>query len=87
MPNIKSAIKRMKTSEKKRIANAAEKSRVRTARRTVTEAVSAGDRAAAESSFKAYCSMLDKAVKHGTIKANAANRRKSRLHAGMAALS
>jgi len=78
MPNIKSAKKRMRTSEKRRVENRAVKTRITSARRAVMEAAAAGDQAKAMSAFKTYCSVLDKAVKKGTLKKNNAARRKSR---------
>ena len=86
MPNIKSAKKTMRTSEERRQANFAEKSRLTGTRRKFLEAVAGGDKSAGESLFRTYCSHLDKAVKRGTIKANNANRRKSRAAAKLAAI-
>ena len=42
MPNIKSAKKRMRSSEKQRVGNLAMKTKVRTARRKTREALAAG---------------------------------------------
>ena len=43
MPNIKASIRSVKKDEKRRVKNAAEKSRVRTASRHVLDAVDAGN--------------------------------------------
>ncbi len=86
MPNIKSAIKRVKTSEEKRKRNMANKSRVNTARRTYVKALEAGEGAAREEAFKKFCSEVDRAAKNGTISKNAAARRKSRAFAKLAAI-
>ena len=79
MPNIKSAKKRMITSEKSRQSNIATKSRVSTERGKLLQAIEAGDKTESNKLFRVYCSVLDKAVKKGVIKANAADRRKSRI--------
>lgn len=81
MPNIKSAAKRMRTSRKSAEGNKATRTRVSSCRRELREAVAGGDKARSEQAFRAYCSVLDKAAKKGTIKANNASRRKSRAAA------
>jgi len=81
MPNIKSAKKRMRTSEKRRVENRAIKTRLTTARRRIIEAAGQADQSKAQAAFKHYCSILDKAVKKGTIKRKNAARRKSRAAA------
>ena len=78
MATTKSAKKRMKTSRAKHETNKSLKTRIKTARRNLTDAVAAKDRAAGEKAYRLYCSAVDKAVKRGTIKANNADRRKSR---------
>jgi small subunit ribosomal protein S20 len=87
MPNIRSAVKRTKTSERKCQANRSVKSRARTARTNLLEAVSNGNREEAEKLFRELCSVLDKAVKRGVLKANTAARRKSRAAARLAGLA
>lgn len=84
MPNIKSAAKRMRTSRKNAGANKAVRSLISSRRRTLREAVAGGDKAKSAKAFRDYCSVLDKAAKKGTIKANNANRRKSRAAALLA---
>ena len=78
MPNIKSAKKRMLTSEKSRQGNTAAKSLIITQRRKLYDAIITGEEASIKDALNKYNSALDKAVKRGAIKANAANRRKSR---------
>jgi ribosomal protein S20 len=85
MPNIKSAIKREKTSEKSRQANASNKSRLNTARRAFLAAASEGDEASRLEAFKKFSSAIDKAAKVGVISKNAVARRKSRAFAKVAA--
>ena len=87
MPNIKSASKRIKTSEKAAERNRVLKGGASTARRKLYEAIAAGDATASTAAYRAYCSVLDKGVKKGVIKANNANRRKSRAAARLATLS
>jgi len=78
MPNIKSAKKRMRSSERQRVGNQVVKSKVNTARRKTREAVAAGSAEPASEAVRTYSSALDKAVKRGVIKKNTAIRRKKR---------
>jgi small subunit ribosomal protein S20 len=80
MPNIKSAIKRVKVSEKRRLRNASQKSALRTAVKAFETAVSS--EALVNASKK-----LDKAASKGLIHKNAANRKKSRLAKKLNALT
>ncbi|GEN33293.1 MULTISPECIES: 30S ribosomal protein S20 [Aneurinibacillus] len=79
MPNIKSAIKRTKTIEKRRAHRAAQKSALRTAIKGVEAAVAAGNLEAAKTALQVAGKHLDKAVTKGLIHKNAASRKKSRL--------
>ncbi|WP_139490427.1 30S ribosomal protein S20 [Brevibacillus dissolubilis] len=79
MPNIKSAIKRTKTIEKRRAHRAAQKSDLRTALKNFEKAVLANDVELAKSSLLVAVKKLDKAATKGLIHKNAANRQKSRL--------
>jgi small subunit ribosomal protein S20 len=80
MPNIKSAKKRMRIEEKRRLRNNAVKSTVRT---YVTKARNAISHAPAEETtevtIREAISNLDKAVSKGVLHRNNAARRKSRL--------
>lgn len=87
MPNIKSAVKRVKTNEKKRALNASHKSALRTAVKQSEVAVQGTDLAAAETAFRFASKKLDKAVTKGIIHKNAAARKKSRLAKQLHALS
>jgi len=84
---LKSTEKRVKTSEKSREANKAVKSRITTIFNKLQVAISEGNKAETKEIFRLYSSILDKAVKKGVIKKNAANRRKSRVSAKLAILS
>ena len=78
MANIKSALKRIRSSETRRVGNLTVKTRVKTARRKTSEALSAGVVEPATEAVRNYSSVLDKAVKRGVIKKNTAIRRKTR---------
>jgi small subunit ribosomal protein S20 len=78
MPNIESAKKRLRTSEKARQGNKSVKSRITTTRRKFYATVTGDDKAAAVAACTTYSSALDMGVKRGAIKKNNANRRKSR---------
>ncbi len=78
MANIKSAQKRIRSSEKRRVGNLAVKTRVKTARRKTNEALSEGSVETAAEAVRNYSSVLDKAVKRGVIKKATAIRRKTR---------
>jgi len=79
MPNIKSAIKRVKTTEAKNAQNTTAKSAMRTAVKKVEAAVTVNDAAAAKEALVNAASKLDKAAAKGLIHKNAAARKKSRL--------
>jgi len=79
VPNIKSAIKRVKINEAKNAANATAKSAMRTAVKKVDAAVVANDATAAKETFVEAARKLDKAAAKGLIHKNAAARKKSRL--------
>ncbi|MHA6483699.1 30S ribosomal protein S20 [Paenibacillus sp. strain BS8-2] len=79
MPNIKSAIKRVKTNEKRRALNASQKSALRSAVKSADQAIGGTDVAAAKAALLVATKKLDKAVTKGLIHKNAAARKKSRL--------
>ncbi|MFF2887800.1 30S ribosomal protein S20 [Paenibacillus sp. NPDC057967] len=87
MPNIKSAIKRVKTSEKRRALNASQKSALRSAVKTADQAIAGTDVDAAKAALITASKKLDKAVTKGLIHKNAASRKKSRLAKRLNALS
>ncbi len=87
MPNIKSAVKRVKTAAKANLRNRSVKSELLTYRRKVETAIASGDKAAATSAVSAYASKLDKAAKKGVIKRNTADRKKSRTTLALAKLA
>lgn len=79
MPNIKSAIKRVKTSDKKYAQNMSQKSALRTALKAFDVAVESKDLDNAKSALLNATKKLDKAVTKGLVHKNAAARKKSRL--------
>lgn len=87
MPNIKSAIKRVKTNEKKRQLNASHKSALRTAVKAVETAVVNNEVDNAKQALLLAARKLDKAAGKGLIHKNAAARKKSRLAKRINALS
>ena len=87
MPNIKSAIKRTKTNEARRVRNASQKSALRTAVKQADQAVVGTDVAAAKAALVVAQKKLDKAVTKGLVHKNAAARKKSRLAKKLNALS
>ena len=78
MPQIKSSIKRVKTTATANKRNAAELSKLRTAVRKFNEAVENDAKDVLDLEVKA-ARALDKAVSKGLISKNKANRDKSRL--------
>ena len=87
MPNIKSAIKRVNTNEKRRALNASQKSALRSAVKTADQAIASTDVEAAKAALIVATKKLDKAVTKGLIHKNAASRKKSRLAKKLNALS
>jgi small subunit ribosomal protein S20 len=87
MPNIKSAEKRMRTAEIRRAKNQSVKSALLTSRQKLYAAMEKGETSKLDEYYRGYCSLLDKAVKKGTITANTASRRKSRATHRLAALA
>lgn len=87
MPNIKSAVKRVKTNEKRRMLNASHKSALRTAVKAADVALTSNDVENAQAALVNATKKLDKAVTKGLIHKNAAARKKSRLAKKVNALS
>ena len=85
MANIKSQIKRNKTNEKAHERNKAVKSELKTAVRRTRDAITAGDKAAAEKALGTATKKLDKAVSKGIIHQNQAANRKSAIAQQVAA--
>jgi small subunit ribosomal protein S20 len=86
MANHFSALKRARQTEKRTATNRANASRLRTALRTLRETIEKGDKQAAEQTYRATVSALDKAIQKGTLHENTAARYKSRLGARVGAM-
>ena len=83
MPNIKSAMKRVKVSEKKNLRNRMGNSGGKTAVKKYYAAVNEGV-APASAQLSATTSAIDKAVAKGVMHKNTAIRRKARLAKALA---
>lgn len=81
MANIKSAEKRALQTIKRRARNMAARSKLRTAIKSVVNAVQAGDKADAKAKLKAAAPVIDSMVNKGVIHRNKAARHKSQLNA------
>ena len=86
MPNITSAKKRARQSEKRRIRNKHQRSGMRTAVKSVVYAIEAGEKETAVTALKVAVPALDKAVTKGLIHKNKAARHKSRLAGRIASM-
>ncbi len=81
MANIKSAMKRIRQTQKQTLRNKEIKSRLRTFCKRVITAVDNGDKEAAQSALKAAVSELAISARKGIIHKNQASRRTKRLNA------
>ena len=79
MPNIKSAIKRVKTIETKTSENTMIKTAYKTAVKNFMNEVENGNKEKATELFKIATKAVDKAANKGVIKANTASRKISSL--------
>lgn len=79
LANIKSAMKRVKVTEKQNLRNRMVKSALKTSIRRYDEALRSGDQAAAEKAYVNAVSTVDKAASKGVIHKNAASRKKAQL--------
>lgn len=86
MANHKSALKRMRQNEKRRLHNRIFRSRARTLVKKARIEIAGGDLEAARAATRAAIRDLDKAASRGTIHRNNAARRKSRLMKHLATL-
>jgi small subunit ribosomal protein S20 len=85
MPNTKSAERRVRANEKKRLHNRSIKSKLRKLERGYETSLSSGDKEEAQKALRTVHSALDKAVKSGVLARPTVNRRKSRLAGRLAA--
>ena len=75
----KSAEKRQRQNEKRRLRNKMEKSAIRSTAKKVLVASQAKDNAAADSALKEMIKRIDTAARKGIVTKNAAARKKSRM--------
>jgi len=85
--NIKSAKKRARQGEDRRLHNVALRSRMRSAMKKVLKAIQAGDKTVANAEFRTAGSAIDKAASKGLIRKNRAAQYKSRLNSRLKAMS
>lgn len=79
MAHHKSAIKRNRQNENRRLRNRAVKTQVKTATKNLTLAEKSGDTEAMASELRRAKSVIDKAAKKGVLHSRTASRKKSRL--------
>jgi small subunit ribosomal protein S20 len=79
MPNHKSSEKRVRQSEKRRVINRGNRSKVRTYIKKMRTALDSGKSEEIQSVLPEAISVIDKAVQKGVMHKNAAARYKSRL--------
>lgn len=79
MPNIKSQEKRVITNDKRRLANAKQKTKIKTAVKAVKAAVEANDKDAANVAYATASKYLDQAITSNVYHKNFVSRKKSRL--------
>lgn len=79
MANIKSAIKRIKTNQKRRERNLVQKKAIRLSIKHLDRAIAAGDIDTALTRYHDVAKVLEKAATKGAIHRNKAARKKSRI--------
>jgi small subunit ribosomal protein S20 len=79
MANIKSARKRARQAQVRRVHNMSLRTAVRTAIKNVKKAVAGGDKAAAAGALRDSQRVIDRVVAKGVLHRNAGDRHKSRL--------
>lgn len=81
MPNHKSAEKRVRQNERRRVVNRTNRTKLRTSIKKFRSALKAGDAGKVGGLLPQTVSEIDKAVQKGVLHRNAAARHKSRLTA------
>ena len=87
MANTRSAKKRIRQNEKRRVRNQSDRTRARNYVRRERAAVESGDPEAASAAVRLAASELDRAATKGVIHSKNAARRKGRLMKQLAALA
>ncbi|MGO8694303.1 MAG: 30S ribosomal protein S20 [Rectinemataceae bacterium] len=75
----KSAEKRQRQNEKRRLRNKTEKTAIRSSAKKIVTAALGKDKAAAETALKDMIKRIDTAARKGIVKKNSAARKKSRM--------
>ena len=83
MAHSKQANKRIRQSERDRLANKAKMTRMK----TETKKLMAGDKGKAQELLSTVCKVIDKAAKHSIIHQNTASRKKSRVTRAVASMA
>jgi len=86
MANHVSSLKRARQTIRKTGVNRANKSKLRTALRSMRDALTAGNKETLNETYRKTVSALDKSVQKGVIHKNTASRYKSRLNARVKAV-
>lgn len=81
MANTKSAERRTRANERKRLHNRSIISRVRKAEKAFQAALKTGNKEESTKALRMVTSAYDRAAKKGTVKSGTSNRKKSRLSA------
>jgi small subunit ribosomal protein S20 len=79
LANLKSAIKRLRSSERRQLRNRVHRGRARTAVKKARTLIDSGQYEEAREAVRVAASALDRAASKGIIHKNNAARRKSRL--------
>lgn len=86
MPNTKSAERRVRSSERKRLANRSVKSRLKGLQKKYESLVKGGNKEETAKALKDISSAFDKAVKAGVVHKATASRKRSRFAIALAKL-
>jgi small subunit ribosomal protein S20 len=86
LANSAQARKRARQAEKRRQANASQRSAMRTVVKNVVKAIETGDKEAAKTAYQKAVPVLDRMANKGLIHDNKAARHKSRLNAHVKAM-
>jgi small subunit ribosomal protein S20 len=84
LANTRSAEKRNRQSQKRRVRNQGVRTRVKTAVKKVRESLERGEVAAAQQAFIAAARIIDQASSKGVVHRNTASRKISRLASAVA---
>ena len=87
MAHSKQALKRVRQTERSRLANKAKMTRMKTEVKKLMSAVEAGDKGKAADLLPIVCKTIDKAAKQSIIHKNTASRKKSSVTRAVGAMS